>query len=686
MHASMPPDALPPDDAGRTEPGDANVVDPAVLAERRVHRAELAEQSAARRAADAQSLAAELAGERARLEAERDAARAEAAAAREGADAVIAEAAHVQAERDALRSALEQARAERDAIRTEMARARSERDAARAEAARAQVEVAPAQAAAAPRERPVPRNGNGAPPAAWASGLRRELAVARTASARTEAAAPPAASPLMLAPSAPPVPGLARERRIAARRAAEPPATVPARERWPERRDDRVAEAPPARAAAEAQPERHADRVAEAPPARAAAEAQPERHADRVAEAPPARAAAAEALSPRRDDRAAPVTALALERERSTRLQAQLEEAAAVQIDLRERLAALGKAVHERREAEQRIEGALQRVREEFDAARRLAADAPPAAEPRPAASAPVVPAAAAPATAAPAATTPATAAGSAPGVDAMRLNAAQARLRAVMPAPAQQSAAPPAGPPTRWLPDALRRLTHEQPETAGRILLGMLPAQHLVATRAFSYDLVLAGRGAVGVDVRAGATTVRTRALARPRSEVDLRIATDAAGLARLLHGRRGLRRRARVRGSRRRLRELRRLAHEPLALRDLARAGATLEPTLAFWLAALAIDSADTCGSRFTIAHAPLAGGPGDAWLRIHDGDPLAVLRTRPSDVPVATLRCTRGALLPLLAGVQPPPGESGTIDGDPDALALLRGWIARTEFATA
>jgi hypothetical protein len=95
-----------------------------------------------------------------------------------------------------------------------------------------------------------------------------------------------------------------------------------------------------------------------------------------------------------------------------------------------------------------------------------------------------------------------------------------------------------------------------------------------------------------------------------------------------------------------------------------------------------ALAVDPAATEGRRFAIAHAPLAGGPVDAWLRIVDGAPLAVLDASPPEPVRLTLRCTRGAILPLIAGVEPPPGESGTIDGDDSALALLRSWIAATE----
>lgn len=676
--------------------------------------------------------------ERELAEAELAAARAEADAAREGADAVLAEVAHEQAEREALRAQLAQARAERDSLRHELERTRHEHahDAPRAAA------EPPAPVVAA-----TPDGGAPGAPADWAQRLRAELSLARAAAAVT----PPIVRDTgpELPPGDPALPGqtpasdptgprssaLERERRMVERRAAE----------------------------AARQPGAARGRVP------LPSEGQP---------------FPAERRGP---ERAISVTALALERERSGRLQTQLERHAATERELREQIVELERAVASRMDAEVRIEGALRRVRGELEAANALrmltergsptrsliASDSDPSMtastrEPSAAAAPPVGPAPAAglgepsasapaglggpsaagpapgglgeppapapaglgePPAAGPAPAPPADASGSAApdaapaasaasepapalaGFDANRLNAARERLRANAPQePAEPDtaaaasaplvpAAPvvpklavaplpvvPARAPEPWLPDALRQLAREDPETAGRILVGMLPAQGLVAQRSLSYDLVLADRGTVAVDVVEGRTHVRARDAVRPSSEVDFRVATSHAGLARLLLSRRGLRRRARVRGSRKRLRELRRLAREPLALRDLAASGSTLEPALALWLAALAIDSSATFGHRFTIAHAPLPGGPADAWLRIQHGAPLTVLRTRPGEDPIVTLRCTRGALLALLAGVAPPPGEGAAIDGDLGALERVRAWIRATEFPGA
>lgn len=670
MHVFMPPDTPPPDDERRPAPAEGNVVDPTVLAERRAQRAEQAEHSAARRAADAQVLAAQLARERTRLEAERDAARAEADAAREGADAAIAEAAHLKTERDELRDALGRARERLQAERPPLPEVEGEQ----AAASPAVPETPSSEPAGVAQPATRSANGSGTnghaagPPATWVQALRRELTVSR-ARATGRAGAPgvrATPAPAALAP----VPGLARERRMVAGRPSGPGAS-----------------------------------------------------AMRPA-----------AVEQRRGDRAAPVTALALERERSSRLQAQLDESLAVQRELRLQLAALERAVAERVEAERRIETALRRVREELTAANALAvvgpsavasaAESPPpsaapaATEPPASAAQPPQPprapaGAAAPAGHGPTAAVPTppessqphapapppedpvaphaavASAPPAPGapapevaLDPARLSAARERLRAAAP-PAAPAAGPlREGPASPWLPTALQGLLASDPELAGRLAVGLLPAYRLPAERALRCDLQLAGARTVALDLQPGAATVRTAAAPRGRRETDVRIAADHAGLARLLYGRRSLRRHARVRGSRRALRELRRLARHPYGIRDLADSGVTLEPALALRLIALAIDPAATGGERFAIAHQPLAGGPVGAWLRIADGAPPAVVAAAPPEPVRLTLRCTRGAILPLIAGTEPPPGESGTLDGDDAALALLRTWIAATE----
>lgn len=261
--------------------------------------------------------------------------------------------------------------------------------------------------------------------------------------------------------------------------------------------------------------------------------------------------------------------------------------------------------------------------------------------------------------------------------LDASRLNAARERLRAVA-----LEAPVPKGSPAPWIARALAQLTPSEPETAGRIAAGLLPAQAFAVHNWLHYDLELQGHGAIAVDVTASGPTIQARASSRLRGDADLRISTDHAGLARLLYGRRGLRRRARVRGRRRHLRALRWAARAPISLRDLAATGVGLEPALALRLVALAIDPAMTTGHRLTIAHAPLGGGRPGAWLRIADGAAPTVFDDAPGEAATVTLRCTRGALLPLVVGVTPPPGEGGGVDGDDAALALLRGWIDRAE----
>jgi hypothetical protein len=692
MLPSMPPDALPPDDARGKTPEDANVVDPAVLAERRAQRAEGAE----RRAADAQARADRLAQELADLEADRDAARAEAAAAREGADVVKAEARHLQAERDDLRAHLARAHAERDA-------ARAEAEAERAAAAEARPVAETGAASVAPsagESEPAPAAAERRPPAAAGSsaataGIAHDARAAGAPTGRGAAehgagpagsetraqAGGPAPTEAGAAPSQPPGPqrrpvalsaALARERRLVAQRAGQ----------------------------------------------------------------------GLRALPPAQAERATPVTALALERERSSRLQARLDESAAVEADLRAQLATLQEAIAERREAERRIEAALARVRTEFDQGRRpgpaggagqraAPLGAPPAERAAPAAGAPAPPSqpepsgtlAAAPAeppTAGPAGAPPAGAFAPAadaapstapaqpspsgpvaaphaqapvggpatapePAIDAERLEAARSRLQAT--APEEEAATQPAGAPAPWLPQALRELAQTDPALAGRVLAGLLPAHGLVAQRPLKADIALAGRGCLLLDAAPGSATVNHRRDPRSRRETDLRIATDDAGLARLLLGRRRtLQRAARVRGRRRHLRELRRLASTPLALRDLAQAGVRLDPQLTFALVAHLIDPAVTAQDRFTIAHAPPAGGPAGAWLQIDQGNPATALTAPPAATPKATIRSTRGGLLALLAGIEPQPGDTAAVDGDPLTVTLIQQWIAAAELPRA
>jgi hypothetical protein len=268
-------------------------------------------------------------------------------------------------------------------------------------------------------------------------------------------------------------------------------------------------------------------------------------------------------------------------------------------------------------------------------------------------------------------------------GLDPSRLSAARERLRAAAPAAAPLEPLP-AGPTTPWVTAALQWLLETDPDAAGRIAVGLLQAYGLAAEQPLRYDLLISGRGWLAVDMEASEpATIAGRSGPRPRGERDLSIAGDRLGVARLLYGRRTfLRRPARVRGRRRALRELRRLARAPIGLRQLGTTGVTLDPALALRLVALAIDPAATHGERFAIAHAPLAGGPVDAWLRIADGAEPAVVTQAPAEPVRLILRCTRGALLGVIAGVEPPPGESGTFDGDDEALALLRRWIAQTE----
>src|SRR6185312_14332950 len=105
-------------------------------------------------------------------------------------------------------------------------------------------------------------------------------------------------------------------------------------------------------------------------------------------------------------------------------------------------------------------------------------------------------------------------------GLDPLRLTAARERLRATTPVePA--SAPPPSGPPAPWITAALQRLLADDPQTAGRLAVGLLPALGLAAAQPLRCDLTLAGRGCLAVDVDPGRpAVVAARVSPRPRGK----------------------------------------------------------------------------------------------------------------------------------------------------------------------
>ncbi len=293
--------------------------------------------------------------------------------------------------------------------------------------------------------------------------------------------------------------------------------------------------------------------------------------------------------------------------------------------------------------------------------------------------------------------------------VEPIRLDAALARLREEIPAPAPapvdtsaseagtapgtdgEASAPhatasdadvtPVAQPTRksWLLRALLSLAKQDPVAAGRIVLGLLPAQRLAYAEPVAYDLLLADAGCIQVTARGAATRVTPAAVARDLAEVDFRLTGELATLARLLIAgpvrRRSGRRMAELQGSRKSLRALVNLVRTPLGLSELYAAGMRLDVPLAFRLAAIMIDRKAVGSHRFTIAHR----GPSESWYFRVSGAERPTVTSSPPLGPVATTIVSEpGALLGVIAGEQEP---HAIIRGASEPLELLRDWVKQT-----
>lgn len=268
-------------------------------------------------------------------------------------------------------------------------------------------------------------------------------------------------------------------------------------------------------------------------------------------------------------------------------------------------------------------------------------------------------------------------------GIEAGRFDAALSRLRASAP---PEDGEPGARPPVRaWLKDAFSRLTARDPEAAGRLLVGLLPAQGLVHGAPIAYDLVLGEELTIQLTLSepSASPVIAITDGPRPLSVVAFRASGDHASLARLANApsaRRVLRRgRARVDGRRREVGAMVELVRSPLGLDELYEAGVRLEPELAMRLAASMLRPAWTAGERFTIAH--LEGGPtGPAtYLNVRRDQPATVTDTPPLGPVATTIACSSEVLLALLAGK---PEPAVTISGDAGPLLAVLGWLERAQ----
>jgi hypothetical protein len=230
----------------------------------------------------------------------------------------------------------------------------------------------------------------------------------------------------------------------------------------------------------------------------------------------------------------------------------------------------------------------------------------------------------------------------------------------------------------------AIVKLAHDDPAAAGRLLAALLPAQTAVLKGPIAYDLTIRELGTFAVTIVAGRPYVQRRDRPRSRSEADFHLSGGALSLAELLAGVDHRVRRffgpIRLRGRRRRLDALRLLTKSGLSLADTARAGAALEPGLAYRALAYAVHPSWTRGHAFTVAQA-IDGEPPETWfLTARDGAGLAVAATGPE--PDATVTMSRATFDRLLRGEPVRRGERPVVRGDHDAVDVLRGWTLRVQ----
>lgn len=230
--------------------------------------------------------------------------------------------------------------------------------------------------------------------------------------------------------------------------------------------------------------------------------------------------------------------------------------------------------------------------------------------------------------------------------------------------------------PSTPWLARAIERLAQDDPATAARLVIGLVPAQRLRFDGELTYDLTVTELGTFRVLLPAGSVDPLTEP--GPRKDVDFHLEGTAAALAEFAAG--GSRKRAKAThfdGSRRRLKKLLRVLRDPVQLADAARAGAPVDPGVVLAALAAATDGEQTAGHTFTVAW-DVSGPLGGIWTVHVAGGRPRVDPGGPEGGATATVHVSQAAFLPLLAGFAPPPGEQATVTGNAHAVALLRQWF--------
>ena len=225
------------------------------------------------------------------------------------------------------------------------------------------------------------------------------------------------------------------------------------------------------------------------------------------------------------------------------------------------------------------------------------------------------------------------------------------------------------------WLRAGLERLAATDAALGTDLLAALLPAQALVADR-LTYDLAPHGGDRLRVALDAGVARVERppASAVRPAAVV----AGSAAALAPLAAGGASWRLPGlQVDGSRTRMRRLAWARRRPVTLGDLVKVTPAPDPRLLLGALAAAVDPAWTRGERLAVAFA--FEGDGRWSVLADDGAPLRIesAGARAGD---ATVHTGPEGLLALLAGREQPKGRPATVEGDVSAVGRLLGWFDR------
>jgi hypothetical protein len=232
----------------------------------------------------------------------------------------------------------------------------------------------------------------------------------------------------------------------------------------------------------------------------------------------------------------------------------------------------------------------------------------------------------------------------------------------------------------------ALVKLAHDDPATAAALLVALLPGQGAAIEGPLGYDLTIREAGTFAVSIAGGRASVEQIELPRPRGVSEFHLTADAVVLCELLAGVEHRIGRffgpVRVRGRKRRMKELRALAASTPTVAEAARAGARLDPGLVYRLLAYAIHPTWSRGHAFTIAQ-EITGAPPETWyLTARDGAGVTVSGVAPAEPPDATVTMSRQVFDTLLRDEPVPSGRRPVVRGDHSAVAAMHAWTQRVQ----